>query len=178
MNNNNYYSNATLRQWWDLWDTSRFSRMPVYKERIDNIVGLCYSSDILELLARKTLELSTGSSRSSSKDSTGNASSIIANTVTDRDYNIFQESNAIDDNYQNNTDPFLSDDNNVSNTDSDDKYENNIEDDVSRRTVATVVRTESSFFVPESMSLWAMLREFRVIKVSLRVNFVCNSSLL
>ena len=101
-------SNATLKQWYEQWEVSRYSRMPVYTERIDNIVGLCYSTDILELLAKKSLDVDVGGDEAGAGEIYG-------------------------------------------------------------RTVSTVVRTESTFFVPESMSLWKLLTEFRIRKVHMAV---------
>ncbi|KAJ1294656.1 hypothetical protein BS78_01G162100 [Paspalum vaginatum] len=39
---------ATLIDFKNLWETHRYSRVPVFEERIDNIVGIAYAMDMLE----------------------------------------------------------------------------------------------------------------------------------
>lgn len=39
---------ATLIDFKNLWETHRYSRVPVFEERVDNIVGIAYAMDMLE----------------------------------------------------------------------------------------------------------------------------------
>lgn len=39
---------ATLREFWKLVQENRYSRIPVYAESVDNIVGIAYSRDLLD----------------------------------------------------------------------------------------------------------------------------------
>jgi len=39
---------ATLIDFKNLWETHQYSRVPVFEERIDNIVGIAYAMDMLE----------------------------------------------------------------------------------------------------------------------------------
>ncbi|KAD5318209.1 hypothetical protein E3N88_18155 [Mikania micrantha] len=42
-------SSATLVDFHDLWVTHQYSRVPVFEQRIDNIVGVAYAMDLLDL---------------------------------------------------------------------------------------------------------------------------------
>ncbi|GEM82465.1 hemolysin family protein [Meiothermus hypogaeus] len=41
-------ADATLREFWNMAREHRYSRVPVYKETIDNIIGVAYIKDLLE----------------------------------------------------------------------------------------------------------------------------------
>nr|XP_009402838.1 PREDICTED: DUF21 domain-containing protein At1g55930, chloroplastic-like isoform X1 [Musa acuminata subsp. malaccensis] len=43
---------ATLIDFQKLWETHQYSRVPVFEERIDNIVGVAYAMDMLEYVER------------------------------------------------------------------------------------------------------------------------------
>ncbi|CAL9117342.1 unnamed protein product [Musa textilis] len=43
---------ATLIDFQNLWETHQYSRVPVFEERIDNIVGIAYAMDMLEYVER------------------------------------------------------------------------------------------------------------------------------
>ncbi|XP_072955970.1 DUF21 domain-containing protein At1g55930, chloroplastic-like [Typha angustifolia] len=43
---------ATLIDFRDLWETHQYSRVPVFEERIDNIVGIAYAMDMLEFVEK------------------------------------------------------------------------------------------------------------------------------
>ncbi|KAK1424002.1 hypothetical protein QVD17_19313 [Tagetes erecta] len=45
-------SNATLVEFHHLWVTHQYSRVPVFEQRIDNIVGVAYAMDLLELIKK------------------------------------------------------------------------------------------------------------------------------
>nr|XP_010907613.1 putative DUF21 domain-containing protein At3g13070, chloroplastic [Elaeis guineensis] len=43
-------ASATLADFQKLWETHQYSRVPVFEERIDNIVGIAYAMDMLEFV--------------------------------------------------------------------------------------------------------------------------------
>ncbi|KAG6503913.1 DUF21 domain-containing protein At1g55930, chloroplastic-like [Zingiber officinale] len=43
---------ATLIDFQNLWETHQYSRVPVFEERIDNIVGIAYAMDMLEYVEK------------------------------------------------------------------------------------------------------------------------------
>ncbi|KAJ0733255.1 putative CBS domain-containing protein [Helianthus annuus] len=45
-------STATLVDFHHLWVTHQYSRVPVFEQRVDNIVGVAYSMDMLELIRK------------------------------------------------------------------------------------------------------------------------------
>ncbi|KAL8209119.1 hypothetical protein R6Q57_008531 [Mikania cordata] len=45
-------SSATLVDFHDLWVTHQYSRVPVFEQRIDNIVGVAYAMDLLDLIQK------------------------------------------------------------------------------------------------------------------------------
>ncbi|XQT35184.1 integral membrane protein with CBS domains [Thermotoga neapolitana DSM 4359] len=48
--------NQTVRDLIELIEDEGYSRIPVYRETIDNIVGVCYAKDVLSILAEKDCE--------------------------------------------------------------------------------------------------------------------------
>ncbi|WP_334099982.1 hemolysin family protein [Thermotoga petrophila] len=48
--------NQTVKDLIELVEDEGYSRIPVYKETIDNIVGICYAKDVLSILAAKDCE--------------------------------------------------------------------------------------------------------------------------
>ncbi|XP_020080634.1 DUF21 domain-containing protein At1g55930, chloroplastic-like isoform X2 [Ananas comosus] len=45
-------ASATLIDFQNLWETHQYSRVPVFEERIDNIVGIAYAMDMLEFVEK------------------------------------------------------------------------------------------------------------------------------
>ncbi|MFS7961298.1 putative CBS domain-containing protein [Helianthus anomalus] len=45
-------STATLVNFHHLWVTHQHSRVPVFEQRVDNIVGVAYAMDLLELIKK------------------------------------------------------------------------------------------------------------------------------
>ncbi|PLV58328.1 hemolysin family protein [Thermotoga sp. KOL6] len=48
--------NQTIKELIELIEDEGYSRIPVYRETIDNIVGVCYAKDVLSILAEKNYE--------------------------------------------------------------------------------------------------------------------------
>ncbi|KAG6489574.1 hypothetical protein ZIOFF_050849 [Zingiber officinale] len=46
------YGSATLVDFQNLWETHQYSRVPVFEERIDNIVGIAYAMDMLDYVKK------------------------------------------------------------------------------------------------------------------------------
>ncbi|MFS8007850.1 putative CBS domain-containing protein [Helianthus anomalus] len=45
-------STATLVDFLHLWVTHHYSRVPVFEQQVDNIVGVAYAMDLLELIKK------------------------------------------------------------------------------------------------------------------------------
>ncbi|XP_062017449.1 putative DUF21 domain-containing protein At3g13070, chloroplastic [Rosa rugosa] len=45
-------ASATLIDFHDLWVTHQYSRVPVFEQRVDNIVGIAYAMDLLDYVQK------------------------------------------------------------------------------------------------------------------------------